>query len=254
MVQVERYGLQWTIDALDPYQIVLKQGDGLTFLGELLIHPVWGPYIGVTRVRAFVNINNTYEKKECWLPNPQLFFVQELESMCDTKQVQWYYTLHEPYEKGMFKQSGDTWYEWYVFMSDLLKEETIDFSDAHFMFLFMEHTRCLDINNVSVSINKSIPLPIGKVALYIGNSIYEQLPDPWTIEDIYNADKEYHDQVKQEHEQLWYSIAQARQTNQPVKIVVEDDSTEARYIYTEQKTPHGLILPIVIPYDRERER
>lgn len=72
MLQVERYGLQWTIDASDPYQIVLKQGDSLTFLGKLLIHPVWGPYIGVTRVRAFVNVNNTYEKKECWLPNPQL--------------------------------------------------------------------------------------------------------------------------------------------------------------------------------------
>lgn len=63
MMQIEQYGLQWTIDVLDSKHVTLKQGDSLTFLGKLLIHPVWGSYIVVNHISAFVVTNNTYKKK-----------------------------------------------------------------------------------------------------------------------------------------------------------------------------------------------
>lgn len=243
MVQIERYGLQWTVDASNPNKIVLKQGNGFTFLGKLLMHPVWGAYIGVTRVRAFVNINNTYEKKECWLPNPQLFFVQELESMCDTKQTRWYHALHETHEKSMFRQSEDNWF---VLMRDLLGEKQVYYDDVFNMFFPMFNWPILRLDNVRTSFNTYH----SDVALFIDNSIYEQLPEQWTIDDIYNADKDYQDEFRQISEQFWYNIAEARQSGQPIVIFVDIGSI--RCIYIEQKTPYGMTLPIIIPYKEGR--
>lgn len=156
-MKINKYGLQWTVDASNPNRVVLKQGNGFTFLGKLSIHPVWGAYIYIHSVCGFVNANNVYEKKEYFL--------------------------------------------------------------------------------------------------FIDNSIYEQLPEQWTIDDIYNADKDYQDKFRQISEQLWYNIAEARQSGQPIVIFVEEECLSIgsiRCIYTEQKTPYGMTLPIIIPYKEGR--
>lgn len=118
-MKINKYGLQWTVDASNPNKIVLKQGNGFTFLGKLLIHPVWGAYIVVNHISAFVVTNNTYKKREYELAQTQWFFVPELEDMCDSKRVRWYHILHETHEKNMFKLNSDNWY---VLMTDLLRE------------------------------------------------------------------------------------------------------------------------------------
>ena len=248
MIQIERYGLQWTVDASNPNKVVLKQGNGFTFWGKLLMHPVWGPYIYIHSVCGFVNTNNVYEKKEYLLLAYQWFFVPELESMCNTKQTRWYHALHETHEKSMFRQSEDTWF---VLMRDLLGEKQVYYDDVFDMFFPMFNWTILRLDNVKTSSNTYH----SDVALFIDNNIYEQLPEQWTIDDIYNADKEYQDEFRQISEQLWYNIAEARQSGQPIVIFVEEECLSIgsiRCIYTEQKTPYGMTLPIIIPYKEGR--
>lgn len=243
MMQIQQYGLQWTIDISDPKHVVLKQGGGLAFCGVLGVHFIWGPYINVNGVYTYRKMNNNYERTKYELLGRHLFFVPGLEGMCNAKQVRWYNALHDMHKKNIFKQKQytDNIY-WYISVKNLLGEDVSQDEDFFSSFFFTEHVPVLYI-----SYNKKQPI------LVIDNDIYNKLPKLWTIEDIYKLDKDYYDCYKQEYEQLWYNIAKARHTNQPVKIIVYDN-TRKDYIYTEQKTPYGLTLPIVIPYEEERER
>lgn len=244
MMQIEQYGLQWTIDVLDSKHVTLKQSDGLTFLGKLSIHPVWGPYIVVNHISAFVVTNNTYKKREYELAQTQWFFVPELEDMCDSKRVRWYHILHETHEKNMFKLNSDNWY---VLMTDLLREKQISFDDVFDLFYPI----------TSSQISFATFLNTGEVALFIENDTYKQLPRIWTIDDIYKLDKDFQDTIKEQHEQLWYSISQAKQADQSIIIPICEENTMVigtRYICTEQKTPYGMILPVIIPYQEQEER
>ena len=249
-MKINKYGLQWTVDASNPNRVVLKQGNGFTFLGKLSIHPVWGAYIYIHSVCGFVNANNVYEKKEYFLLSSQWFFVPELGSMCNTKQTRWYHTLHDTHEKSIFKQSEDNWF---VLMRDLLEEKQVYYDDVLNMFFPMFNWPILHLDNVRTSFNTYH----SDVALFIDNSIYEQLPEQWTIDDIYNADKDYQDKFRQISEQLWYNIAEARQSGQPIVIFVEEEYLSIgsiRCICTEQVTPYGIVLPVIMPYQEQEER
>lgn len=241
MIQIQQYGLQWTVDVPDPKNVVLKQGSGLTFYGILNVHPFWGSYISVDGVYTYRKVNNNYEKTKYELLGYHLFFVPGLEGMCDAKKVRWYNALHKTHKKSMFKQYIDN-IHWYISAKDLLGEDVGRDEDIFSLFFFLEHNPTL-----YTSFYKKQPI------LVIDNDIYSKLPDQWTIDDIHNADRDYQDQFKKEHEQLWYDIAKARQNNQPVKIVVYDN-TRTAYIYTEQKTSYGIVLPIVVPCEQEQER
>lgn len=245
-MKINKYGLQWTVDASNPNRVVLKQGNGFTFLGKLSIHPVWGAYIVVNHISAFVVTNNTYKKREYELAQTQWFFVPELEDMCDSKRVRWYHILHEPHEKNMFKLNSDNWY---VLMTDLLREKQISFDDVFDLFYPI----------TSSQISFATFLNTGEVAFFIENDTYKRLPKIWTIEDIYKLDKDFQDTIKEQHEQLWYSISQAKQADQSIIIPIcecEENTIVigTRYICTEQKTPYGIILPVIMPYQEQEER
>lgn len=83
------------------------------------------------------------------------------------------------------------------------------------------------------------------------------MPRIWTIDDIYKLDKDFQDTIKEQHEQLWYSISQAKQADQSIIIPICEENTMVigtRYICTEQKTPYGIILPVIMPYQEQEER
>jgi len=240
MIQIQQYGLQWTVDVPDPKRAVLKQGSRLTFLGDLSMHPFFGAHMTVNSVLAYIKENSTYRRIEYTLPIYQWFFAPELESMCDPQQVKWYHALHKVHKKNMFKRCSD-YTHWRISATNLLGETISMKKEVVDMFFLIDH-------NAVVYMDYSRDRP----TLFINDNIYDKLPDQWTIDDIHNADRDYQDQFKKEHEQLWYDIAKARQNNQPVKIVVYDN-TRTAHIYTEQKTSYGIVLPIVVPCEQEQE-
>lgn len=230
MMQIQQYGLQWTIDISDPKHVVLKQGGGLAFYGVLGIHFIWGSYINVNGVYTYRKMNNNYERTNYELLGRHLFFVPGLEGMCDAKQVRWYNALHKTHKKSMFKQYIDN-IRWYISAKDLLGEDVGRDEDIFSLFFFLEHNPTL-----YTSFYKKQPI------LVIDNDIYSKLPDQWTIDDIHNADRDYQDQFKKEHEQLWYDIAKAYAKHKPLKIPIEyNDNRDA--FYTEEINEYGIRTP-----------
>lgn len=110
MVQVEEYGLRWTIkekpNEYNKSRVFLKQGSGLIFTGYLDIKLFWGPYIYT---------ENAYLREDCvdkgiyTLPQAQWFFTPALEPLFYqlgiSQYTDWYHKLQN--EFTFFKYAFD---------------------------------------------------------------------------------------------------------------------------------------------------
>ena len=245
-MKINKYGLQWTVkiptDFMNP--IVLQQGGGLVFVGYPAVSLFWGPYLAVESVSG-IN-KHIYD-----LPNAQWFFAPELEDICIKydmlEEIRWYHTLHNgfAFSKSAFKRSKDYWC---MSLTSAIKEPIIE---SYYVADLFDTIGFVPENpKLYIKYSKRYPF------LYIDNDLYNSLPAKWTIHDIYNINKDYYDNIKKHHEQLWYNIAEAKQSGQPIVIFVEEEYLSIgsiRCIYTEQKTPYGMTLPIIIPYKEGRE-
>jgi len=242
-VKIERYGLQWTVQFAEKYipnnddiisvfsrrYVFLKQ-NGLVFSGRLTIHPFHGPYI---IVRDVVHKNVEYE-----LPQPQWFFASELESMCNSENIRWYHVLQAYHRKSLFESISlqrESSKFWYVSLPDMLRIKRPYDSEIFKMLQITNHKHVMYVTYYK-----------NDASLQINNNIYEQLQDRWTIDDLYTLDKDYQDQIKKEHEDLWCSIAKARAQHNPVQITAYDNNKNP-ILYTE-KQMYGLMLPNVQRY------
>jgi len=93
--------------------------------------------------------------------------------------------------------------------------------------------------------------------LNIDGDTYNNLPSKWSVISLYAIDATYYNSARRQNERLWYDIADARQSRQPIVIFVEEECLSLgsiRCICTEQVTPYGIILPVMMPYQKQEER
>lgn len=234
---IEQYGLQWTVEPFLPQvlpsiqSVFLKQGNGVVLLGHTAVHPIWGPYITVSHV---VCKNISYV-----LPEYQWFFASELGDMCDSKRMQLYRKMHESHSKSVFRKHDNYWR---VSLNRLLNctlDENIDIFD---MLQKIIHKDSIDIKRHQNS-----------MFMYVNEHVYEQLPTKWTINNLYEIDKDYQNMHRKRYEQLWCSIAEARAKDKPVKIIAYDTKSYMPIVYIE-KIAYGVRMPVVLSHEEERVR
>jgi len=248
MVQVEEYGLRWTIkekpNEYNKSRVFLKQGSGLIFTGYLDIKLFWGPYIYT---------ENAYLREDCvdkgiyTLPQAQWFFTPALEPLFYqlgiSQYTDWYHKLQNEFTffKYAFDRDNNYWR-----MS--LTNATGSKEEAETVAYLFDGVRFVTQNpRIYVNyIGGRYPF------LYVNNDTYKKLPDRWTLNDLYNIDKQFYEDTKKEHEQLWHNIAEARAQHKPAKIIVYDDYKKP-VVYTE-RIVYGVALPTIVPYEEDLYR
>ena len=238
-LQIEQYGLTWTVKPKDlDGTVYLKQGSGLVFCGLLRINPFFGPYI---------DVNGLYCKnKILTLREHQHFFAQELDVMFDynttaRRQIEWYKILQRGYifPKSMFKfDYGD----WRMPLSTVLKHESDGTTPTPGEVVYYI------LGNVAHGSYIHVGLYRNRPNLYVTDKYYQQLPENWTIHDLYKLDKEYQDSAKQIMEVLWHEIAEARTNNKPIRLVTEYEVTPVLYLETNNK--YNIALPTILEKKR----
>jgi len=245
MIQIQQYGLQWTVkekpNQFDDRYVFLKQCSGLVFCGRLNISLLWGPYIFVDSVylREKYDENNMYV-----LPTSQWFIAPELEPLCYQfglfSYIHWYHTLNDgfTFSKKAFKQNR---YDDYWRIS--LTTATGSLEDAEIVAdLFHGVQLTTHSPNMYVDIlNDKYPF------LCVHRDTYKQLPETWTVNNLYSINKESYESYKKRREYLWHSIVEARAQHKPVKITVSRPNTPP-VVYTE-KAIYGITIPTILPND-----
>jgi len=250
MEQIDQYGLHWTVKER-PFEyggraVFLKQ-NALVFGGFLDIKLFWGPYIYVEKVylREDCKENGVYN-----LPNAQCFFAPELEPLCNqsgmSNLIHWYHTLHNgfTFSKSAFKQDKEGEY-WRMSFTTAIGSREDAFDVAK---LFQEVQFSAPNSKMFVSVLK-YKYPF----LWVHDRAYKLLPQKWTVDDLYNIDKEFYESFKKQYEQLWHDIAESRAQHKPIEITAYEHITNLPVIYTERVT-YGVALPTVIARDEERSR
>jgi len=240
-LQIEQYGLTWTVKPKDlDGTVYLKQGSGLVFCGLLRINPFFGPYI---------DVNGLYCKnKFLTLREHQHFFAQELDVMFDynttaRRQIEWYKILQRGYifPKSMFKFDYGDW-RWRMPLSTVLKHESDGTTPTPGEVVYNMLGNIAHGSYIRVALYRNRP------NLYVTDKYYQQLPENWTIHDLYKLDKEYQDSAKQIMEVLWHEIAEARTNNEPIRLVTEYEVTPVLYLETNNK--YNIALPTILEKKR----
>lgn len=242
MVQVERYGLQWTIkekpNEYNKSRVFLKQGSGLIFTGYLDIKLFWGPYIYT---------ENAYLREDCvdkgiyTLPQAQWFFTPALEPLFYqlgiSQYTDWYHKLQNEFTFFKYAFDRDNNY-WRMSLTTAIGSK----EDAQTVAKLLGNIQQFSMlyPNMYLEYSKGYPF------LYVNDNVYNKLPDVWTISDLYNLDKKHYENYKKKREYLWYSIAEARAQHNPVQITAYDNNKNP-ILYTE-KQMYGLMLPNVQRY------
>jgi len=84
--------------------------------------------------------------------------------------------------------------------------------------------------------------------LYAKDEIHDHLPGVWTLNDLYEAHKQYYDRVRKARELLWYDIA-AKLDKESIKLVTIDYSAFGKLaiLCVEQPLSYGITTSVVIP-------
>jgi len=217
-----------------PYKGILKQESGLTFVGTILAHPIYGPYMDVRKV---LNDNGI----PYYILVPQYFFAEEFEEFVNTP---WYRKLHDGYT---FSKSAFKPYNSMYRMSLKTIGNNLEARIVAEMFSQFDFGKAVYIKGYKKE------LFVKEYFLFINKQTYEQLPYKWMIQDIYNMHREYYDEQKQLRETLWHDIAKARANHEPIKIPVAYDSIFPVEIYSEKITKYGVKFPIIL-MDEENQR
>lgn len=218
------YNLDWKLFIKDERvllkKILLKSGP-LQLSGEPFINLAYG--YGLHNIRIVVN-NEEYHPRD-----PVDFFSNSLEPAFDEiPEVQ---TLTKAYK---ILKNG------YVF-SDFTPD---DFYRSHKAKIFIEDIKTtLAASRLLGSWTKSITTDYisyvhdqqreDTVYMYIKDTIYEQLPNNFTLQDLLKVCE-----PEPKNDQLWYIIAKARAEHKSIRIRLENFKE-----YTEKITPYGIILP-----------
>jgi len=184
-VEVQEYHLKWDITATPDGKMYITQ-QGLIFKCDAFVylHPFWSYYVNVSHV-----LDAKYN--EHLMPLTQGFYSQKLANIPNVT-VQ--YTQKEyKYDKMSFSR-----YKMYYYMPIVSKEE---------MDLFE-----------SIEIPNRLIVDSYNANLLLSRNLYMDLPEVWTMQDIYKLNNVYYDQEKEPQEMLWYTIALARKNNMPVTI------------------------------------
>jgi len=249
MERVEQYGLQWTIQESSSNYVYLKQGGGLIFYGVDYVNIFWGPCIEISRpcLRVSTDRIETYSLLE-----KQWFFT----SYCrHPKELQWYNKLQNGFKfsKKAFKENEEQLFRKtfklpYKYWRMSLTTAVGSKEDAKTVAKLLGNIQQFSMlyPNMYLEYSKGYPF------LYVNDNVYNRLPNVWTVADLYELDKDYYDNYKKEHEYLWYSIAEARAQDKPIKIVMYDYNKKV-CIYTEQRV-YGVALPTVLSREEERYR
>lgn len=236
--RIQKYGLNWDLVTVQKdnnnwrNEGVLKLQFGLTFMGTMLAHPIYGPYM---KVKYVMDNNKTLYN----ILVPQYFFAEEFEEFVG---IPLYRRLHDwytfpknvlkPYENNKYRMSFIT---------------TIgDDSDARIvadLFHYLDLTGIVYVENYR-----------RRPFLFVDKSIYEQLPTQWTIHDLYDMNKGYYDEQKQLREILWNDIAKARANHEPIKIPVTVDKYSLIQVYSERTTPYGINFPTILMDEEKQKR
>lgn len=251
MKRIEQYGLQWIVslefDENDKERVFLKQ-NGLIFSGGFDISLFWGPHIYINKMY----LQENFTKRTPYNLPPQRFFSKELEPLCHqadrTNPLHWYNTLWNgfAFSKKAFKKDrrSDFWKMSLTAAIGSAKEA------EHVVYLFIvdyliARDSHKDVYRMRVDSSNNYPF------LYVEDEIYEQLPQIWTIQDLYNINKDDYEPYKKQQEQLWYNIAEARTQHKPVEITVYDKANKP-VIYTE-RIVYGVPLPTIVTQKQQQE-
>jgi len=230
--KIHRYGLNWDLVSVQKDdEMVLKLQFSMTFTGAMLAHPIYGPYMEVKYV-----IDNNKTRYNILVP--QYFFAEELEEFVN---IPWYHKLHDGY---VFPKSALKLHDNKYRMSFITTIGN-DFDARIVAKMF----RCLDFAEI-VYVEDYRRRPF----LFMDKQVYEQLPNKWTIYDLYNMHKEYYDKQKQLREILWHDIAKARANHEPIKIPVTVDKYSLIQVYSERITPYGINFPVILMNEEKQQR
>ena len=238
--KIQKYGLNWDLVSVQENKYynmqkegILKQQFGITFAGILRLHPIYGPYMDVRSV-----IDKDKERYSILVP--QYFFAEELEEFID-KHLQWYHKLRDGYvfSKSALKPQEDKYHMSFTVLTGSV-------SDGRSMAVLFHQ---LDYGK-SVYVENYRKRPF----LFVDKNTYEQLPNKWTIYDLYNMHKEHYDEQKQFREALWYNIAKARVEHKPVKIPVVYNNYSLIQTYSERTTPYGVNFPMILMDEEKQKR
>lgn len=241
-MQLNKYGVQWEVIAKpvkDDVEITITNG-GLSFIGNLEIDICLGFYIWVGRI-----------DKEHITSEPMLFYAEELEQFCDltnetAEQKKWYHKLRDGYK---FHKSPPLY---------SMKYE--DDEETDFIPLLVDEYK--EISGLLTTIPKAIYVyPWKRELLTVRKDIYEQLPDPWTVQDLYAPIQKQIEYMYNIFEQPWREIAERRAAEKPIKIIVRQptDAHNELYTYYEKQTPynirvHKILHHNTVYFDKEHER
>lgn len=89
--------------------------------------------------------------------------------------------------------------------------------------------------------------------LCVHRDTYKQLPETWTVNNLYSMNKEFYESCKKRREYLWHNIAEARAQHKPVKIPVVYNNYSLIQTYSERTTPYGINFPTIL-MDEENQR
>lgn len=181
---IEKYGVQWNVTAKESgrdVEVSLRNG-GLWFIGDYR-----GAYVQVHTVKV-----NDY-----FYPMiPIFFYSKELESFteltADTRQIK---KLYDDLRSGR------------TFPKDLFKSN----NNTYFLAINSEDSAALRKLFVPVEIEDVCKIdPDDFYIVAIDKHIYEQLPDPWTITDLFKPISKEIDAICYAEEDIWRDIAEYR--------------------------------------------
>jgi len=256
-MQIIAYGIPWSVKLRDEEgNVSIKHGgSGITFVGKPYVHPFWGPYIDAGWV--YIKDESYYMIRNQW------FIAPELEQLSDYRMLDLYRTEIDIYKtsqskctfsKSAFKDSYEFDDEEFIMPNepewkmplktifDKIKKYTNytikTIEDAtynmlqranHYPFVYVDYTSV-------------------RPYLYAKDEIHDNLPGVWTLNDLYEAHKQYYDSVRKARELLWYDIA-AKVDKETIKLVTIDYSVFGKLatLCVEQPLSYGITTSVVIP-------
>ncbi len=184
---IEKYGVQWNVTAKESgrdVEVSLRNG-GLWFIGDLGLDLYRGAYVQVHTVK----INDYF-----YPMIPIFFYSKELESFteltADTRQIK---KLYDDLRSGR------------TFPKDLFKSN----NNTYFLAINSEDSAALRKLFVPVEIEDVCKIdPDDFYIVAIDKHFYEQLPDPWTITDLFKPISKEIDAICYAEEAIWRDIAE----------------------------------------------
>jgi len=102
-----------------------------------------------------------------------------------------------------------------------------------------------EISGLLTTIPKAIYVyPWKRELLTVRKDIYEQLPDPWTVQDLTSLLANQKNSVYQMYEQFWQEIAEHRAKNKPVKLLINNKDIQ---IVREEFSKYGINSIVKMP-------